>query len=212
MISTEPGKSEEAKHLRSNVHLGLNNGSIFLSPSIVNVQTLATLAIHGEDFASPTQSWMLVGHACRQAEALALHRPARADSDEEQRRLCLFWLLFIIDKGCSLAFGRTPSLPTAVHRNTPFPDEGYLSRHSPHVSQASDRIGQSSTSVFSSEFFIKGFELTKLVGSILETDMLIESRPEKPNKHQLKADLDHWYLNANAVSLRVCPPDTMRLD
>lgn len=196
MVSTEPDRSEEAKQLRLNAHLALDNASVFLSPSIVNVQTLATLAIHGEDFASPSQSWMLVGHACRQAEGLALHRPALADSDEQQRRLSLFWLLFLIDKGCSLAFGRSPSLSTTAYGNTPFPDYQYLARNCPHVSEVMDGRGQSQSSHFGAQFFIRGFELAKLIGSVLETNALAGSRPERS---RLREQIEEWYRRSSTV-------------
>lgn len=193
MVSTEPGRSDEATKLRSNVHLALNDSSIFLTPSLVNVQTLALLAIHGEDFASPSQSWMLVGHACRQAEALALHEPASADSVAEQRRLSLFWLLFVIDKGCSLAFGRPPTLPTSTYGHTPGPTHQYLASHCPHLSEAYDSRSQYHISHFGARFYLSGFELSKLIGLVLEAEDV------KAEKRYLRQQLEEWYRASHAV-------------
>ncbi|KAF5241051.1 hypothetical protein FANTH_9268 [Fusarium anthophilum] len=74
-----------AQKYRDNMKLALNDSRIFLEPHEVNLQALIMLAIHGEDFASPNQSWMLVGHACRQAEALRLFQP-HVDSPDAERR------------------------------------------------------------------------------------------------------------------------------
>lgn len=198
MVCMEPNRSDEADRLRVNVHAALNDFAIFLSPSVVNIQTLATLAIHGEDFASPTQSWMLVGYACRQAEALSLHHPARDDSDEEQRRLCLFWLLFLIDKGCALAFGRLPALLSSTYHNTPYPQYQYLARNCPHLGEPGNGSAQAPGSDFGAKFYIRGFELAILIGSVLETSTVGEGASDK---HRLRAQIDDWHGSTNAVRL-----------
>lgn len=196
MVPGESGRAEEAKHFRSNVYLALNNADIFIQPSIANIQTLALLSIHGEDFASPSQSWMLVGHACRQAEALALHRPSRSDAAEEQRRLSLFWMLFIIDKGCSLAFGKSPSLSSSTYRNVPLPGYEYLARHSPHIDDARNADGQTSSSHFGALFYTRGIQLTQIVGFVLETEA---ARPAQSEKSRLREQLDEWHKSTIAV-------------
>lgn len=196
MVSTEPAGANEAKHFRSNMRLALNDASLFLTPSIVSVQTLAILAIHGEDFAAPSQSWMLVGHACRQAEALALHAPAHVDSEKQQQRLCLFWLLFIIDKGCSMAFGRSPSLRTSDYYDTPLPDRAFIAKNCPRM-ETSESNDQARPSQFGVVFYLKGFELTKLVGDLLETG---RESGHRQHKDKLRDQLDEWWRSTNAVS------------
>lgn len=203
MVSMEPGRSNEADRLRVNVHSALNDSGIFLSPSIVNIQTLATLAIHGEDFASPTQSWMLVGHACRQAEALSLHHSASGDSDREQQRLCLFWLLFLIDKSCALAFGRLPILRSSTCRNTSYPQYQYLARNCPQIGEANNGSAQVRGSDFGARFYTRGFELAKLIGTVLETAAEGE---EGFGKLPLRAQIDEWHKSAHTVRLPVRSP------
>ena len=200
-VSTEPGQSGDAAKFRRNTHLALNNSRIFLEPSVVNVQTLATLAIHGEDFASPNLSWMLVGHACRQAEALSLHTPTGAESDSRQQRLCLFWLLFVIDKGCALAFGRQPFLPTSTYRNVPMPDYSYLAKYSPHINEVFDRTGQPQASQFGARFYITAFEMARLAGLILEAIVFRDSTLEREN---LRLQLDEWYRSTSEVCTFQC--------
>lgn len=197
MVSPEHGEINRARRYRSNMQLALDDASVFLHPSLINVQALAALAIHGEDFASPTQSWMLVGHACRQSEALALHVPARVSKAEQQRRLCLFWLLFIIDKGCSLAFGRSPALPSSMYHDVPLPDYDYLARNSPHTNGEAENGTEIPTSHFGARFYLRGFELCKLVGWILEAKL--GSEPQK-EAGQLRERLEQWWRTTNAVS------------
>jgi hypothetical protein len=76
IASDENGEGEETNKFRRNVQLALNDSRIFLEPRHANVQTLCFLAMNDEDYAAPNLSWMLLGHACRQAEALVLHSPA----------------------------------------------------------------------------------------------------------------------------------------
>lgn len=197
MFSTDPRHVDESEGLRNNVHLALNDSSIFLVPSVCNIQALAALAIHGEDFASPSQSWMLVGHACRQAEALALHRPAQNDGSEEQRRLSLFWLLFLIDKGCSLAFGRPPTLPTALYEKVPTPSYEHLARHCPHMSEVFDSCNNNERSDFGARFFLRGFEFAKLIGSVLEAKAGDDTSVERG---RLRRKIDEWYRFLDSVS------------
>lgn len=107
---------------------------------IINVQALALLSIHGEDFAAPNVSSMLLAHACRQAEALGLHvRGAEGNFDDSQHRLCLFWMLFTLDKSCALAFGRPTFLPLALYRHVPLPDEQFTLNFRPHDTAVSRR-------------------------------------------------------------------------
>lgn len=133
LISAEHGDNNQVERFRRNMQLALNNSSIFLEPREENIQALVLLAVHGEDFSSPNLSWMLVGHACRQAEALGLHAASDNDSDVRQRKLCLFWLLFAIDKSCALAFGRPTFLHQVIHTVANgrwiAPSTGFLGMH-----------------------------------------------------------------------------------
>jgi hypothetical protein len=151
------------------MQLALNNSSIFLRPSEVNVQALAHLALHGEDFATPNVSWLLLSHACRQAEAISLHAPHRAKGPAEQR-LCLFWLLFIVDKSCALAFGRQPFLPNSAYSNVPLPSQEALRSFQPHKSTVFGGEGFRSTDEFviGAHFLTTGIAFARLIGDLLE--------------------------------------------
>ena len=190
-------KGPEAEQFRRNMRLALNDSSIFLEPDELNVQALTLLAVHGEDFASPNLSWMLLGHACRQAEALGLHEPAHADDGSRQRRLCNFWLLFAVDKSCSLAFGRSSFFPSARYRHVPLPDFEYLRKFQPHKEPTfGDQDPRYGTSTFGAHHFLTRIELSMLIGSIL--DLSIPGVPTV-SKEELAAQLDAWYRRSHQV-------------
>ncbi|KAF5682491.1 transcriptional regulatory [Fusarium circinatum] len=157
-----------AQKYRDNMKLALNDSRIFLEPHEINLQALIMLAIHGEDYASPNQSWMLVGHACRQAEALRLYAPSELDYETRQRKLSLFWLLFAVDKSCALAFGRPCSLPSARYSQVPLPDLRYLTKFQPH-NDSPDTEGRTGRSVFGGHLFLARIELAQRIGVLSDT-------------------------------------------
>ncbi|KAJ5369515.1 hypothetical protein N7509_014127 [Penicillium cosmopolitanum] len=193
-ISTQQDEHEDK--LRQNSQLALNDSQIFLEPSLANVQTLALLAVHGEDFASPNISWMLLSHACRQAEALGLHiKTSKGRSDESQHKLCLFWMLFTLDKSCALAFGRPAFLPFSLYRYVPLPDEEFMRKFSPHDTEAPcSQQQKSQNSGFGALLFKNTVELAKLMSDVL--DVLGVSNSEK-SKDETRSKLEGWFSIAN---------------
>ncbi|KAF4456491.1 hypothetical protein F53441_1395 [Fusarium austroafricanum] len=190
LSNEETAKAEKFRH---NMKLALNDSSIFLEPHDINLQTLILLAVHGEDYASPNLSWMLVGHACRQAEALGLHAPSSSDFKTYQRKLSLFWMLFAIDKSCSLAFGRPCFLPSSTYSHVPLPDLGYLTRYQAHSdSPATD--GEIKTSMFGAHMFLAQMELSKMMGNIV--DVLNRGYVDITGE-QLRNKLGEWHTRTN---------------
>ncbi|KAB8277275.1 fungal-specific transcription factor domain-containing protein [Aspergillus minisclerotigenes] len=185
-ISPRDDNGKEAERLRCNLQLALNDSCIFLEPREVNVQALTLLSMHGEDYATPNLSWMILGHACRQAEALGLHASNHPSAEVRQKRLCLFWLLFVMDKSCSLAFGRPAFLPTAVYQNIPLPDDDVLLRFHPRDGEENAQ----NVSRFGAQLFKRSVDLSKLTGLILDAlptgDSLLARR-------DIRFKLDHWY-------------------
>lgn len=169
---------------------------------MANVQALTLLAIHGEDFAAPNLSWMLLGHACRQAEALGLHvRTSKGTFDDSQQKLCLFWMLFTLDKSCAIAFGRPAFLPFNLYRHVPLPDEQFMRQFSPHDTGVAGNQPQSSkTSDFGAMMFKKTIELSKLTSDVLE----ILGVANLEAKDDIRSKLDLWFLNTNMVRFLHC--------
>ncbi|CCF45963.1 hypothetical protein CH063_03743 [Colletotrichum higginsianum] len=191
-VSTEKaGPGNQAEKFRRNVRIALNDSSIFLEPREINVQALTLLAFHGEDYASPNLSWMLVGHACRQAEALGLHASTHPDPESRQRSLFIFWLLFIVDKSCSLAFGRSPFLPVSLYQDVPLPEFVHMLKFQPHTdAHFTDSQTVSKPSHFGAHFFTKGVELAKIMGLIID---LLSPGPSAVSRQEIRTQLEQWY-------------------
>lgn len=192
MVSAnESGESVESRQFRRNMRLALNDSTIFLEPNLANVQALALLALHGEDYASPNLSWMLVGHACRQAEALGLHASTEQDYESRQRGLCIFWLLFVVDKSCSLAFGRSSFLPMSLYRDVPLPDFDFMLKFQPHnASSFRKSRGSPLISTFGAHLLTSGMEVAKITEYVL--DLLTPGKSLAP-KERVSRDLEEWY-------------------
>ncbi|KAL7794120.1 fungal-specific transcription factor domain-containing protein [Trichoderma afarasin] len=200
LLQNDSSQSDVVESLQKNTEMALNDCRIFLEPSEINIQALLLLGCHGEQYASPNLSWMLVGHACRQAQALGLHTVGRGSYKYQQRQLSLFWSLFSIDKSCSLAFGRPMLLPTAIYEHVPLPDFQYLLGYHPHRSQPVVTQNGSSTSTFGAHFFIQGMKLAKLTGAALS---LLASPGNIADHQALAAKLRSWDSYTNELLLKV---------
>ncbi|KAM6476984.1 hypothetical protein HDV62DRAFT_383773 [Trichoderma sp. SZMC 28011] len=200
LLQNDSSQSDVVESLQKNTEMALNDCRIFLEPSEINIQALLLLGCHGEQYASPNLSWMLVGHACRQAQALGLHVVGRGSYKYQQRQLALFWSLFSIDKSCSLAFGRPMLLPTAIYENVPLPDFQYLLGYHPHRSQPVVTQNGSSTSTFGAHFFIQGMKLAKLTGAALS---LLASPGNIADHQALASKLRSWDSYTNELLLKV---------
>ncbi|KAL7908242.1 hypothetical protein GGI35DRAFT_469961 [Trichoderma velutinum] len=200
LLQNDNSQSDVVESLQKNTEMALNDYRIFLEPREINIQALLLLGCHGEQYASPNLSWMLVGHACRQAQALGLHVVGRGSYKYQQRQLALFWSLFSIDKSCSLAFGRPMLLPTAIYENVPLPDFQYLLGYHPHRNQPIITQNGSSTSTFGAHFFIQGMKFAKLTGAALS----LLAGPGSIADHQaLAAKLRSWDSYTNELLLKV---------
>ncbi len=190
LVCMDATQTEAARAFRWNTHLALNDSRIFLEPKEVNIQALILLAVHGEDFASPNLSWMLMGLACQQAQALSLHRAS------SQQQLCLFWLLFALDKSCSLAFGRPHFLPSSTYGAVPLPEWSHLLNYNPHRGQTRDRSGRVSGSTFGAHVFQQTIELARLTAEFCDSPA---PRRTLEDIHALKGRLDAWNVFTNDV-------------
>ncbi|KAJ5118818.1 hypothetical protein N7448_010525, partial [Penicillium atrosanguineum] len=204
-------KDENEDKLRQNAQLALSDSRIFLEPSLANVQALSLLAIHGEDFAAPNISWMLLSHACRQAEALGLHTRANKDTvGDYQHKLCIFWMLFTLDKSCALAFGRPTFLPLNLYRQVPLPDEDYMQKFSPHDNKAicSERPS-SQRSDFGALMLKNTIELAKLTSDVLEVLGMGNSNNAK---NGIRSQLEVWFSTTNTALTQAMESERMPAD
>lgn len=195
-LQNDNSQADIVESLRKNTNLALNDFRIFLEPSEINIQTLVLLGCHGEQYASPNLSWMLVGHACRQAQAVGLHSLRKGSYEYQQRRLALFWSLFSVEKSCSLAFGRPMLLPTSIYENVPLPDFPYLLDYHPHRDQGLPTENGHCVSTFGAHFFIQGMQLAKLTGEVLS---FLAGSGNSAGHQTLVAKLQSWDSVTNEV-------------
>lgn len=184
--------------LRWNTWMALDDSSLFLESSEVNIQALFALAIHGDSFATPSMSWTLVSHACRMAQVLNLHLPS-----EEQRRILLFWSLYSVDKGVSLAFGRPPMLASPYYQDVPLPDLFGLADYSPHADRRDDGQQQAPSAGFGGIHFVQTILLSILTGKILHFlnhTSSFDGASAKSERDALHDELRQWYNTTMTVS------------
>lgn len=183
---------------RHNIRLALDDATIFLEPNEVNVQALALLSCLGEDYTSPNLSWMLASHACRQAQALNLHVTEQHYSTEQQRRLTLFWVLFMVDKACSLAFGHPVLLSSKLYENVPLPDFQHLLKFRPRHGQFNNAHTQPYSSTFGAHFLTQNIKLARLTGLILD---IPTNGAQYGGREGLISQLDDWDVSTRQVWL-----------
>lgn len=195
-------KDQTLSHLttsfRHNIRLVLDDAKIFLEPNEVNVQALTMLSCLGEDYTSPSLSWMLASHACRQAQALNLHFTEQHYSTEQQRRLTLFWVLFMVDKACSLAFGHPILLPSKLYANVPLPDFQHLLKFRPRHGQLHNAHTYPYSSTFGAHFLTQNIKLARLTGLILD---IPTNGAHYGGREGLISYLDDWDVSTRQVCL-----------
>ncbi|KAK4203554.1 hypothetical protein QBC40DRAFT_193919 [Triangularia verruculosa] len=199
-------------HWRHNVRLALQNASLYLHPSRINIAAFTLLSFHGEDFAaSPNTSWMLCSHLCRQAQALRLWEPAtnnHDDDDEEreeerQRDLTLFWAIYNMEKCCALAFGRTQAGLEGVDVDTiEMPRWEWFKRFKPHLHERGFDEAKEVDTEFGGYIFLRNIELAKLTEKVLEFVGRAGDRNEE-EREELKRRLGEWYRETDEMYERV---------
>lgn len=203
----EPRNTSLCKGLQWNTWMCMEDSSVLLEPSELNVQALILVSCHGQELITPSLCWTLIGHACLMSQSLALHLPSPAapiGSKAYEQRICLFWSLFVIDKSLSLAFGRPAMLPDHLHKDVPMPNSHSLAQFRPHESQRSPPtpIDRSlyEEATFGATHFLCARELAKLQGHIL--DILYRGGKDLDITHiaSLKGDLDTWMERMQNVS------------
>ncbi|OAL18340.1 hypothetical protein AYO22_10756 [Fonsecaea multimorphosa] len=186
--------SEYTFHLRWNAWLAAEEASLFMEPTIPNIQALTVFAVHGQDLVTPSLCWNLTSQACRMAQMVKLPLPsasATKDSELYSRNLCLFWSLFIIDKTLSLSFGCPPMLPSALYHNVELPSPRQLSAYRPHLGTSD--VGTNlppHVEFFGAFYFVQCTKLAMIMGDI--SDFYLIGRHDSSRQSNLTKQLDQW--------------------
>jgi len=200
----KPSNPRLSRELQWNVWMLLEDSSIFLEPSEIKIQALLLLATHGQEVTTPNLCWTLMSHACQMAQTLAIHLPpfrAPLGPHVNDQRNFLFWSLFMVDKGLSLSFGRSPMLPAYLYRRVPPPDAEYLAKFKPHENPHSlaETRGNEVQIPFGTLFLLKTMALAKLQGDI--SDMLYNEEKFNIGKvDTLQNELELWLRDIKTVS------------
>ncbi|KAK6376219.1 hypothetical protein LTS17_007470 [Exophiala oligosperma] len=194
--SLDAALSEFSSQLRWNAWLAADEASIYVQPSILNIQALTVFAAHGQDLVTPGACWSLMSQACQMAQMIKLHLPSKTaprDSEAYGRNLCLFWSLFNIDKSLSLSFGCPPIMSSRLYRNVDLPSSKHLAAYKPHLSQ--DESPENSTisplvEYFGAFYFVQVTKLAMIEGEISDYCLL---GSDNARLHlDLKDKLDRW--------------------
>jgi hypothetical protein len=195
--STAPQDISTKERLRCNLWLAMNDVRILLEPSEPNIQALALLATHVEEFTSPSLCWMLIANACRMLQALGINL-RHLSPETRQRRTMTFWYLNLVDKGLSIIFGRPPTFHRAMTKDVALPTIAQLLPYQPH-NEARAENGSRPGSLFGAHYIHQIMQLSYIIGDIWSCVYENASRDEYAIQ-SVKRDLEEWYSLAKVVS------------
>ncbi|KAM0717150.1 hypothetical protein Q7P37_007002 [Cladosporium fusiforme] len=195
--STAPEDSTTKDQLKCNLWLAVNDAKILLEPSEPNIQALALLATHVEEFTSPSLCHMLIASACRMLQALGV-TSRNLSPETRQRRTMTFWYLNLVDKGLSIIFGRPPTFHRAMTRSMPLPTAAQLIPYEPHNKEPQQGARARSGSLFGAHYIHQIMLLSHVIGDIwsciYDTVPLDQSAIDSSRK-----DLQNWYASAKPM-------------
>lgn len=199
--SLNPEDLSTTEKLRCNLWLAVNDVRILLEPSEPNIQALALLATHVEEFTSPSLCWMLIANACRMLQALGIN--LRHLSPETRRRRTLtFWYLNLVDKGLSIIFGRPPTFNRAMAKDITLPSVAELLPYQPHSEGTRSDSGARTGSLFGAHYIHQIMQLSYIIGDIWNC-IYDGALPDENVVQARKEELEAWYIIAKPVSDRM---------
>ncbi|KAF4343945.1 hypothetical protein FBEOM_2102 [Fusarium beomiforme] len=102
-------REENRKHsqlCRDNIETAMNKFSLLASPGIENVEAFLLGAIYAIEVSQPMLAWQLVSSAGGVCQTLGWHQLVPKSDSTTDRKVSLFWLTYLLDKGLSLRLGR----------------------------------------------------------------------------------------------------------
>ncbi|KAF5599523.1 hypothetical protein FPANT_3357 [Fusarium pseudoanthophilum] len=113
--SQNPLPREEYRKLsqlcRDNLETAMNKFSVLAPPSLENVEAFLLGAIYAIEVSQPMLAWQLVSGAGGICQTLGWHQLVPNSDSTTDRKISLFWLTYLLDKGLSLRLGR----PAVIH-------------------------------------------------------------------------------------------------
>ncbi|KAF5630052.1 hypothetical protein F52700_7409 [Fusarium sp. NRRL 52700] len=113
--SQDPSSREEYRKLsqlcRDNLETAMNKFNVLAPPSLENVEAFLLGAIYAIEVSQPMLAWQLVSGAGGICQTLGWHQLVPNSDSNTDRKISLFWLTYLLDKGLSLRLGR----PAVIH-------------------------------------------------------------------------------------------------
>ncbi|KAF5965579.1 C6 transcription factor [Fusarium bulbicola] len=113
--SQDPLSREEYRKLsqlcRDNLETAMNKFNVLASPSLENVEAFLLGAIYAIEVSQPMVAWQLVSAAVGICQTLGWHQLVPNNDRTTDRKVSLFWLTYLLDKGLSLRLGRPAVIP-----------------------------------------------------------------------------------------------------
>lgn len=195
--STTPEDNTTKEKLKCNLWLAFNDAKILLEPSEPNIQALALLATHVEEFTSPSLCYMLIATACRMLQALGITSRS-LPVETRQRRAMTFWYLNLVDKGLSVIFGRPPTFHRAMTKTIPTPTVLQLLPYEPHNKPPQQGAGARPGSLFGAHYVHQIMLLSHIIGDIWTC--IYDTVPlDQTAIDSTKNALETWYAPAKLV-------------
>ncbi|RBA22532.1 hypothetical protein FPRO05_00879 [Fusarium proliferatum] len=108
--SQNPLVREEYRKLsqlcQDNLETAMNKFSVLAPPSLENVEAFLLGAIYAIEVSQPMLAWQLVSGAAGTCQTLGWHQLVPNSDSTTDRKISLFWLTYLLDKGLSLRLGR----------------------------------------------------------------------------------------------------------
>ena len=168
-----------------------------------NANILSLLAMHVQDFHTPSLCWMLFSTACRMLQALGITGRSISKETADWRRW-LFWVLNSLDLSLALIFGRPPVFHRAMRERMPAPSVNQLLGWQPHLNDAESAGGRSS--LFGAHFMHHMYAVGNIVADIW--NFLYDHPSTHRPIEAIKGSLDSWYNDASKVTLQLNEDDT----
>ncbi|RKK68537.1 hypothetical protein BFJ69_g13532 [Fusarium oxysporum] len=113
--SQDPSSREEYRKLsqlcRGNLETAMNKFNVLAPPSLENAEAFLLGAIYAIEVSQPMLAWQLVSGAGGICQTLGWHQLVPNSDSTTDRKISLFWLTYLLDKGLSLRLGR----PAVIH-------------------------------------------------------------------------------------------------
>lgn len=191
VTASTPNDSDTKHKLMGNLWLAFNDARLLLEPRETSIQALVILAVHVEEFTSPSLSWALITNACRMLQALGIqHR--QLSPEVRERRITMFWYLNMLDKGLAVIFNRPPTFHRAMSKDIPMPPVEQFLAFKPHLQN------ESTPGLFGAHYLFQLMLLTRITGDIW-TCLYEDTDVDAVEVDLLLQKLNSWYEGATKM-------------